>query len=91
VPQHNIGRMNERVVELYRILKTPGSLYLHCDPHASRFLKVMLDDIFGAPHPRWNQHRLNPGPASFSKRMLGRNVYRLIMGLTRKQSRGFGR
>jgi hypothetical protein len=30
-----------------RVLKDTGSLYLHCDPTASHYLKVMLDAIFG--------------------------------------------
>ena len=34
-------------VQLHRILKPTGSLYLHCDPTAGHYLKVMLDDIFG--------------------------------------------
>lgn len=45
--QHYIGWMQERVVELHRLLKPTGSIYLHCDPHASHYLKVMADDIFG--------------------------------------------
>jgi DNA modification methylase len=42
--------MRERVMELRRILKPTGSLYLHCDPHASHYLKAMLDDVFGENH-----------------------------------------
>lgn len=37
-----------RLVELHRVLKPTGSLYLHCDPTASHYLKVILDTIFGA-------------------------------------------
>jgi len=36
-----------RLVELRRILKETGSLYLHCDPTAGHYLKVLLDQIFG--------------------------------------------
>lgn len=36
-----------RLVELRRILKPTGSIYLHCDPTASHYLKVILDAIFG--------------------------------------------
>lgn len=36
-----------RLVELHRALKPTGSLYLHCDPTASHYLKVVLDTIFG--------------------------------------------
>jgi len=39
--------MRERMVEIHRLLKPTGSLYLHCDPHASHYLKVMMDEIFG--------------------------------------------
>lgn len=40
--------MTVRLVELHRVLKPTGSLYLHCDPTASHYLKVVLDAIFGA-------------------------------------------
>ncbi len=39
--------MAARLVELHRILKPTGSLYLHCDPTASHYLKVVLDGVFG--------------------------------------------
>ena len=39
--------MTVRLVELHRALKSTGSLYLHCDPTASHYLKVILDTIFG--------------------------------------------
>lgn len=42
--------MRERVIELHRILKPTGSVYLHCDWHASHYLKVMMDDVFGREH-----------------------------------------
>jgi DNA modification methylase len=38
--------MAVRLVELHRVLKPTGSLYLHCDPTASHYLKLMLDAIF---------------------------------------------
>src|SRR4051794_27374942 len=38
--------MAVRLVELHRVLKPTGSLYLHCDPTASHYLKVLLDAIF---------------------------------------------
>jgi site-specific DNA-methyltransferase (adenine-specific) len=38
--------MAARLVELHRVLKPTGSLYLHCDPTASHYLKVILDTIF---------------------------------------------
>lgn len=39
--------MAARLVELHRVLKPTGSLYLHCDPTASHYLKIILDTIFG--------------------------------------------
>jgi DNA modification methylase len=45
--QHYIGWMKDRVHQMCRILTPTGSLYLHCDPHASHYLKLMLDDVFG--------------------------------------------
>ena len=38
--------MAARLVELHRVLKPTGSLYLHCDPTASHYLKVLLDTVF---------------------------------------------
>ncbi len=39
--------MTIRLVELHRVLKPTGLLFLHCDPTASHYLKVMMDTIFG--------------------------------------------
>jgi site-specific DNA-methyltransferase (adenine-specific) len=39
--------MAVRLVELHRVLKPTGSLYLHCDPTASHYLKLILDALFG--------------------------------------------
>ncbi|GIV07891.1 MAG: restriction endonuclease subunit M [Fimbriimonadales bacterium] len=44
--------MAPRLIELHRVLKPTGSLYLHCDPTASHYLKIMLDVIFGAKNFR---------------------------------------
>src|SRR6266849_2258359 len=38
--------MAVRLLELHRVLKPTGSLYLHCDPTASHYLKILLDSIF---------------------------------------------
>lgn len=42
-----LAMMGVRLIELHRVLKPAGSLYLHCDPTASHYLKVILDSIFG--------------------------------------------
>jgi site-specific DNA-methyltransferase (adenine-specific) len=39
--------MAQRIIEMYRLLKDTGSFYLHCDPTASHYLKIVLDEIFG--------------------------------------------
>ena len=41
-----LAMMAPRLVELHRVLKSTGSLYLHCDPTASHYLKVLLDQVF---------------------------------------------
>lgn len=42
-----LAMMAPRLRELRRVLKPTGSLYLHCDPRASHYLKVLLDATFG--------------------------------------------
>lgn len=39
--------MTARLVELQRVLKPGGSIYLHCDPTASHYLKIIMDGVFG--------------------------------------------
>ena len=56
-----LSMMAVRLIELHRVLKPTGSLYLHCDPTASHYLKLLLDGVFGADKYRaeiiW--HRTN--------------------------------
>lgn len=42
-----LTHMAVRLVELHRVLKPTGSIYLHCDPTASHYLKVLMDAVFG--------------------------------------------
>ncbi len=42
-----LAMMAARLLELHRVLKPTGSLYLHCDPTASHYLKITLDSVFG--------------------------------------------
>jgi len=65
--------MRERIVKAYELLKSSGSLYLHCDWHAGHYLKVMLDEVFGYENFRneiiwhysgWNRH----GEKHFNRR-----------------------
>ena len=55
--------MAPRLVEMHRILKDTGSIYLHCDPSASHYLKGMMDAIFDESNFRneivWSYHRFS--------------------------------
>ncbi|MDD9884608.1 MAG: site-specific DNA-methyltransferase, partial [Gammaproteobacteria bacterium] len=42
-----IAYMAQRLFEMHRVLKDTGSIYLHCDPTASHYLKVVMDRVFG--------------------------------------------
>ena len=44
--------MTPRLVDLRRVLKPNGSIYLHCDPTASHYLKLVMDAVFGADNFR---------------------------------------
>ncbi len=46
--QSYLTMMAVRLLEMRRVLKTTGSIYLHCDPTASHYLKLLMDAIFGA-------------------------------------------
>jgi len=43
-----LSMMAPRLVEMRRVLKDTGSIYLHCDPSASHYLKLLMDAVFGA-------------------------------------------
>ncbi len=47
-----LAMMAVRLIELHRVLKPTGSLYLHCDTTASHYLKVLLDAVFGPKNYR---------------------------------------
>ncbi len=53
--------MAQRLYEMHRVLKETGSIYLHCDPTASHYLKLIMDAIFGVnqfwSRMRSDQHR----------------------------------
>lgn len=55
-----LAMMAVRLLELHRVLKPTGSMYLHCDPTASHYLKILIDAIFGAENFRneiiWKRH-----------------------------------
>ena len=46
--EHYIAWLRERVIEMHRILKSTGSIFLHCDWHANSYIRCdILDKIFG--------------------------------------------
>ena len=45
--QSYLTMMAVRLLEMYRVLKDTGSIYLHCDPTASHYLKQLMDAVFG--------------------------------------------
>lgn len=55
-----LAMMAPRLVELHRVMKPTASIYLHCDPTASHYLKMVLDAIFGPQNFRneiiWKRH-----------------------------------
>lgn len=70
--------MTARLIELRRVLKPTGSLYLHCDPTASHYLKITLDAIFGPDRFRneitWRRTSTVKGNTSQGARHFGRNT-----------------
>ena len=70
---HYVGWMRERVIEMYRVLKPTGSIYLHCDPNASHYLKVMMDSVFGAANFRNEIIWRRTTPKGLMSRRLARN------------------
>jgi DNA modification methylase len=47
-----LAMMAPRLIELHRVLKETGSIYLHCDPTAGPYLKMLMDAVFGPQHFR---------------------------------------
>jgi DNA modification methylase len=64
--------MRERMVEIWRVLKPTGSMYLHCDWHAAHYLKAMLDEVCGAQHFQneviWHYRGGGVSPKRFGRR-----------------------
>ena len=54
--QSYLTMMAVRLLEMRRVLKDTGSIYLHCDPTASHYLKALMDAIFGARNFRNEVH-----------------------------------
>jgi len=47
-----LAMMAPRLVDLHRVLKPAGNIYLHCDPTASHYLKLLMDAVFGIRHSK---------------------------------------
>ncbi|QWC57240.1 site-specific DNA-methyltransferase [Erythrobacter sp. 3-20A1M] len=66
-----LAMMAVRLIELHRVLKPTGSLYLHCDPTASHYLKLLLDGVFGATNYRneivWKRTTTHSDSKTWSK------------------------
>jgi site-specific DNA-methyltransferase (adenine-specific) len=66
-----LAMMTIRLIELHRVLKPTGSLYLHCDPTASHYLKIVLDAVFGAGNFRnevvWKRTTTHSDSKTWSK------------------------
>ncbi|MDE2683983.1 MAG: DNA methyltransferase [Chloroflexota bacterium] len=69
--------MAVRLLELHRVLKDTGSVYLHCDDTASHYLKLLMDSVFGAGqfrnHLIWRRATAHNDPRRF-----GRNVDHIL-------------
>ena len=58
-----LSMMAPRLIELRRVLKPEGSLYLHCDPTASHYLKMVLDSLDNHPVLAYTAYNAGPGRA----------------------------
>jgi site-specific DNA-methyltransferase (adenine-specific) len=67
-----LAMMAIRLVELRRVLKSTGSIYLHCDPTASHYLKLVMDAVFGHSHFLNEIVWCYTGPSSPGMRIFGR-------------------
>jgi len=67
-----LSMMAPRLLEMKRVLKDTGSIYLHCDPTASHYLKLLMDSIFGVKNFRneivWCYSTSGRGTREFSKK-----------------------
>jgi len=70
-----IVMMTVRLLELHRVLKKTGSIYLHCDPTASHYIKLVLDAVFGVYNFRneiiWKR-TVNPKGSQYDSKKFGK-------------------
>ena len=81
--------MYERLLEMKRILKDSGSIYLHCDPTASHYLKVLMDSVFGKDNFRndiiWQYGKSARGAKAIAKNFARNNDTILLYSKDKKQ------
>ena len=86
--QSYLTMMAVRLLEMHRVLKPTGSLYLHCDPTASHYLKSMMDSIFGSAAFRseiiWKRSSAH-SDARQGRRQYGR-IHDILLFYTRSDS-----
>ena len=79
--------MGVRLIEMRRVLKDTGSLYLHCDPTASHYLKSLMDAIFGDKNFRneivWHYRRWTASAKNFQR------MHDVIFRYTKSSSNDF--
>ncbi len=76
--QSYLTMMAVRLLELRRVLKPLGSIYLHCDPFASHYLKLLMDAVFGRAQYRnqvsWQRNDGRGKGSQFAAKAWGRNT-----------------
>lgn len=77
-----LSMMAPRLMELRRVLKPTGSIYLHCDPTASHYLKILMDAVFGVKNFRneiiWKRADTVKGNVGQGSRFFDRNTDSLL-------------
>ena len=80
--QSYLTMMAVRLLEMHRVLKDTGSIYLHCDPTASHYLKQLMDSIFGVAYYRneivWRRNESGAKGSQHSAMSWGSNVDSLL-------------
>jgi site-specific DNA-methyltransferase (adenine-specific) len=87
-----LSMMAPRLVEMGRVMKDTGSIYLHCDPTASHYLKLLMDAVYGPTNFRneciWHYKRWPAGKFQFQRmhdvilfysKIQGKNVFNLLL------------
>jgi len=79
-----LSMMAPRLVELRRVLKSTGSIYLHCDPTASHYLKQLLDSVFGS-HNFLNEIIWSYGPKATQRSISFQRKHDVLFLYAKKQ------